>query len=117
MLFSVVLNARLRRYALRLIKECAMTSPTPERWRLSEARDRLNELIKAALESAPQIIHTDHKNDVVVIPLSTYYSMMNTVKSVEKESNKHTISRKTKEHLLTSGKGPEHDPLDDFTDQ
>ena len=43
-----------------------MTSPTPDRWQIQEAKQRFSEMIRAVTTEGPQVI-TRHGEDVAVV--------------------------------------------------
>lgn len=90
-----------------------MAAPETGGWRLPDARQKLDEIIDAALKSAPQRITRNHDQAVVVISKRHYDAL---VEAAAKHEKKQGISAETREYLLTAGRGPQDDPLDEYTD-
>ena len=90
-----------------------MAAPETGGRSLPDAREKLDEIVDAALKSAPQTITRNHGEAVVVVSKRDYDAL---VDAAAKHEKKQGISAKTKKHLLTPGQGPEDDPLDEYID-
>lgn len=82
-------------------------------WRLLDAREKLDEVVEAALTAGPQIIQLEHRGNVVVLSERVYDAL---VKAAAQDEPEYGINPDVKEYLLRAGRGPLEDPLDDYTD-
>lgn len=90
-----------------------MATRSSHGWQLPEARYRLDEIVRAALESAPQIVFDGHHRSVVVMSKDDYDAL---VEAAAMHRKKQGIDARTRKHLLSGGKGPQEDPLDEYTE-